>query len=329
MKNAADVMAKFDALKMLVVGDVMLDIYDFCFTAESKAIDYELEGKRAYKAREPIKTLGAAGNAAVNLASLGIKTKLVSVVGDDRHIFTLQDLAKKWWINHCFLRDRSRPTTVKNRLYMDDEYLLRRDEEATHEISHELVLTVYAEILSSLDNVNAVLLSDYDKGFFTKDLAQRIIKECSERKIPVVVGFKPPNLAYFAGADVLCPNDDEAEIMLPGFKGADDLQPFAKNLYKKCNCLNLVVTMGSRGLCGFDGKIFFHIPAVKVKAAGPVGCGDTARGVIAAALASGLELYDACRLANIAGALIVKKKATAMISRTELIEFADKSNFTY
>lgn len=317
---------RFSGLKMLVLGDVMLDVYDFCRTEESRPIPSEKPGKRAYKAQQSIKTIGGAGNVAANLASLGAAASLIGITGNDGPCFVLQELSDALGIAHCFIRDRARPTTTKMRLYIDDEYLLRRDDESTEEVSHETALTIYNEFLRELEGADGVLLSDYDKGFFTEELVQRILQTCRERGVPVVVDFKPPNRAYFQGADIIAPNDAEAEAMQPGFKAAAQeslagLEQAVRTLHAQVGGRNLVVTLGARGMCGFDGTDFFLAPGNRVEAVDAVGCGDTVRVGLALGYVLGLPLREAAELANDAAAVVVGKIGTATLTPDELRAF--------
>ncbi|MCX7590834.1 MAG: PfkB family carbohydrate kinase [Kiritimatiellae bacterium] len=326
-KNAAAVRRRllaavrsFSSLRLLVVGDVMLDVYEFCSTAESKPIDSEKPGKRAYRALESIQALGGAGNVAANLASLGVTTTLVGVTGNDEYYFKLRELAELHGIRHFLVRDPSRLTTVKMRLYLDDEYLLRRDLETTHELDKETALTVLNETLRELREVDAVILSDYDKGVFTREMAREIIKECRMHKKPVVVDFKPPNRTYYAGADIMAPNSHEAAVMIRRFR-ATDPEEGTRALHKLLRCHITVVTLGEHGICGFDGKTFVHIPANRVEARDPVGCGDTVRAALGLGYTLGLSLRDTLTLANDAAAVIVQKPATARLTTEELAAF--------
>ena len=117
-----EAIGKFGGLKVLVLGDVMLDIYDFCYSETSRPSP-ETPGKKVYKAHRSIRTLGGAGNVATNLASLEVSTSLISVSGNDGHYLTLSDLACELGLNHVLIKDPSRPTTTKTRLYIDDEYI--------------------------------------------------------------------------------------------------------------------------------------------------------------------------------------------------------------
>ena len=335
-----EVIDRFPELRVLVVGDVMLDVYEFCRTGDSKPIDSEKAGKRAYKAQETIKVLGGAGNVAANLASLDVRTALVGVTGDDEHYFKIRDLADGLSIRHGLIRDGSRPTTTKARLYLDDDYLLRRDTESTGRVDDRISAALVKEVLRTLPETDVVVLSDYDKGVFSTGSggtghigtgitgtgntdtgsAGQIIRECRLHEIPVVVDFKPGNREAFAGADIIAPNAAEAAELIGGFS-LDRLETDCRRLHALLGCGNTVVTLGEHGLCGVGPGGFFHVPGHRVEPVDKVGCGDTVRSGLAIGAALGLSLEEAGELANDAATVIVQKPATSVLSRRELRDF--------
>ncbi|MBD3239509.1 MAG: hypothetical protein GF331_02915 [Chitinivibrionales bacterium] len=320
-----DAVGRFGSLRVMVLGDVMLDVYDFCSTADSKPIDSEMRGKRAYTAHESIRVLGGAGNVAANLAALGVQTTLVGVTGDDGYHFMLQKVAEDHGIDNRLLRDHGRQTTVKTRIYVDDEYLLRRDDETREKVSKELALSIQAASLEALGNCDAVVLSDYNKGFFTDAIARSVIDACAQRSIPVVVDFKPPNAGLFRGATVIAPNEGEADTLQGGFRGAPEPAKHMQRLHELLGCTSTMVTVGGRGIYGFDSGGFFHVNGWRVKVVDAVGCGDTVRATVALGLATGLSLRQSCVLANCAAATIIQKRATATISPDEVVAFMRQS----
>ncbi len=313
---------RFNTLRVLVLGDVMLDVYDFCYSASSRPSP-EKAGKRVYTAHRSVKSLGGAGNVAANLAALDISTFLIGVTGHDGHHFTMQKLADQASIEHCLIRDRTRLSTVKTRLYIDDEYLLRRDDETSASVNREAAATIVHEFRSELARADAVIISDYNKGFFTQGNSQAIIKACQEQSKPVIVDFKPQNRALFKGATLIAPNNLEASMMVDSFKRHERLEESVRELYSILESQNLVVTLGARGICGFNGRHFFHHAANAVREVDTVGCGDTVRAVLAAAFALGSNLSSAAALANDAAAVVLQKKGTATLSRQELIAFVE------
>ena len=212
-----NVVARISDLRVLVVGDVMLDVYEFCYTEQSKPIQSEKPGKRAYKAQQAIRALGGAGNVAANLAALGTHTSLVGITGNDESHFALREQAEKHGISHFFVRDSSRPTTTKIRLYLDDDYLLRRDAESAHPVDRETSATVVNETVRELDQHDVLVISDYNKGLFTKENSAQLIKECRLHKVPVVVDFKPDHRELFSGAYLMAPNQAEAAAIIGSF----------------------------------------------------------------------------------------------------------------
>ncbi len=318
-----EVIDRFPGLRALVVGDIMLDVYEFCRTGDSKPIDSEKAGKRAYKAQETIKVLGGAGNVAANLASLDVRTALVGVTGNDEHYFKIRDLADGLSIQHGLIRDEIRPTTTKARLYLDDSYLLRRDTECTDRLDDRTSAALVKEVLRALPDTDVVILSDYDKGVFTEENAGQIIRECRLHEIPVVVDFKPANREVFAGADIIAPNAAEAAELNGGFL-LDRLESDCQRLHALLGSRNTVVTLGEHGICGVGASGFFHVPGHRVEPVDKVGCGDTVRAGLAIGAALGLPLREAAELANDAATVIVQKPATSVLSRRELHDFVSR-----
>jgi D-glycero-beta-D-manno-heptose-7-phosphate kinase len=323
MKKIIDAINKFNSINALVVGDLMLDVYKFCLSSESKVLESEKPGKRAYRINKSIKALGGAGNVASNLSSLGVKTSLISITGNDENYFKIRELCDCESINHYIVRDFSRPTTIKTRIYLDNEYLLRLDDENDKKVDNETTGTLLSKMLHVLPKMDVVILSDYNKGIFTEYNSQRIIRECRANSIPIIVDFKPGNKELFSRSTILCPNETEAKAMLESFNFIN-LQESMEKLYKILKCDSLVVTLGENGICGINGNEYFYIAGNKVKALDSVGCGDTVRAALALGAASNLSLKDALILANDTAGVIVQKPATASLSKNELIDFISK-----
>jgi D-glycero-beta-D-manno-heptose-7-phosphate kinase len=302
--------------QILVVGDIMMDVYDFCYNAHSRPSP-ELPDKRVYTAHRSEKMLGGAGNVAANLTSLRVNTSLISLCGNDGNYFEIKRLCDEAGIRHTLIRDESRATTVKTRLYIDDEYHLRRDDEHTHKVDRETALTIRDAFSRQLDGVDAVILSDYNKGIFTEDDSQELINLCNDREIPVIVDFKPVNRAYFRNATVVAPNLVEARALVPEISVEDPLAGL-KELHDLLGAENVMVTLGAHGMVVYDGKTFSRVAGRKVKAVDPCGCGDTVRACLTLGLVAGVTLAEAAKFANYAASLVVQKLGTATLTPEEL-----------
>lgn len=318
MSMISDILGKAASSRILVAGDIMIDVYDFCYTAHSRPSP-ELPDKKVYTAHRSAKMLGGAGNVAANLASLGVATSLLSICGDDGNALEARRLCEASGIRHLLLTDASRPTTIKTRLYIDDHYLLRRDDELAHKVSAEQSGEISRTFAQVLDHVDAVILSDYNKGFFTSENAQTMIALCRSRSIPVVVDLKPANAAIFAGATVVAPNLKEARQISAGFDPARE-EASLKAIHGILGAEQVVVTLGAEGILVFDGVTVSHVPGRKVRAVDPCGCGDTVRACLTIGLVAGLSLAEAADFANYAASLAVQKLGTATLSPAELLK---------
>jgi D-beta-D-heptose 7-phosphate kinase/D-beta-D-heptose 1-phosphate adenosyltransferase len=296
----------------------MIDAYDFCYTTHSRPSP-ERPDKCVYTSHRLERMLGGAGNVAANLASLGVETTFLSICGDDGNALEVRRLCDSANVRHRLVQDGSRPTTIKTRLYIDDHYVLRRDDEQTHKVSTEVAEEISREFGQVLDHIDAVILSDYNKGFFTAENAQAIISLCRERDIPVVVDLKPPNAAIFSNATVVAPNLKEAREI------SNEFDPYRKEsslreIHDLLGAENVVVTLGAEGILVYDGEMASHVSGRQVEAVDPCGCGDTVRACLTLGLVAGLDLVDAAAFANHAASLAVQILGTATLSPTDLLK---------
>lgn len=317
MVSIAKILEAVQGRKILVVGDAVLDVYDFCYTEQSRSSP-ERPDKRVYTSHRVEKVLGGAGNVAANLAVLGIKTSLISICGNDGSSFEVKRLCDEAGIEHILVHDNTRPTPVKTRLYIDDEYHLRRDDERTHKVDREIALTIREAFVCQLDQVSAVILSDYNKGLFTENDSQELIDLCNKRGIPVIVDFKPVNRAYFRNATVVAPNLTEARALVSDFSIEDSLAGL-RTLHDMLGAENVMVTLGSHGMVVYDGRAMSRVMGREVKAVDPCGCGDTVRACLTIGLVAGLSLVEAAEFANFAASLVVQKLGTATLTVEELL----------
>jgi D-beta-D-heptose 7-phosphate kinase/D-beta-D-heptose 1-phosphate adenosyltransferase len=312
----------FSDLKMLVVGDVMLDQYDFCHTAKSRELHSEKKGKRAYWVQESKKMLGGAGNVALNLKSLGAQVSLVGISGDDSHYHALLRESGIHGLDTFLVKDSKRSTTIKNRIYVDGEYVLRKDHESLEKIGKRLSKQVLRFFQEKILDVDAVILSDYGKGLFAKHNAPEIIQTCNSLNIPTIVDFKPANCKLFAGATIMSPNFHEAKELLSSFAIDEDLDFHVRSVADRLQGKQTVVTLHDSGICGLDeNDEFYHLAANEVSEIDAVGCGDTVRSLLALGVASKLSFEETLALANDGASIAVTKQGTSTITPTELLEF--------
>ncbi len=306
-------LSSFKDRSVLVVGDVMLDQYTF---GDVSRISPEAPVLVVKKTKERF-VLGGAANTASNIASLGGKTTIAGLVGNDfRKDTLLQLFAERGISPEGLFVDDSRPTILKQRIVSDDYHqFLRLDEEDVSQLSPEREERFLEQMKALIARADAVVLSDYAKGLFSPRVAQEIIQSAKQAGKLVVADIKPANKELFKGADVIKCNRKEAREMT----GTENVEEAGRLLTEYFGC-DVVISRGQEGasLFGSDGA-YRHIPSKKIKVFDVSGAGDTFIAALTLALASGLNREDAMTVANSAGAIVVQKPGTATVSSEELL----------
>ncbi len=141
-------------VRLLVVGDVMLDRYWF---GEVSRISPEAPVP-VVKVERQEERLGGAANVVRNAASLGAVSALLSVVGDDEAGRMLGRLLEEGQIDASLHVDRDIDTIVKLRVIGRQQQLLRIDFETPP--SHEILQAKLADFESRVAQADVVILSD-------------------------------------------------------------------------------------------------------------------------------------------------------------------------
>ena len=266
---------------------------------------------------------GAAANAAVNVASLGGKPRLVGIVGDDSNgRMLIDDLVRSGVDCENVVHDATFPTTTKVRVLAGQHYaarqqVIRIDYENSDAISLETKEKLRQNLAKSANGADAIIVSDYNSGAVSPEIFDDACRIAAERGIPLALDSRF-RLPEFRNATSATPNRDEVEQILGKNFTSDDCSVLRQRLGLEA----LLLTNGNEGMRLFEkGR-----PELKIDVVGstePVdvtGAGDTVIAAYALGLASGLSFADAAILANHAGSVVVMKKGTASASVGELIE---------
>jgi D-beta-D-heptose 7-phosphate kinase/D-beta-D-heptose 1-phosphate adenosyltransferase len=306
----------FSTCSVIVVGDVMLDIY---FWGEVKRISPEAPVP-VVRIKEKTRTLGGAGNVALNLAGLKCSTVLLGIRGNDFNGEHLSEILTQRGIGDHLIRSPMQLTTTKTRIIGQGQQLLRLDEEETLEIAGESRNRLIDRFDEALKQSDAVILSDYGKGVLKGQTAQEIIGRCRQRNVPVFVDPKGLSWERYRGATCITPNLAEFRLVAPCPSNNEKaLEEQARQIIDRFDLAYLVVTRGSRGLSLFGKNLpAVHISAEVKEVFDVSGAGDTVIATLAAAFGSGLAMHHASELANIAAGIVVGKLGTQPIYDTEL-----------
>ncbi len=297
-------------VRLLVVGDVMLDRYWF---GEVNRISPEAPVP-VVKVERQEERLGGAANVARNAASLGAVSALLSVVGDDEAGRMLGRLLEAGQIDANLHVDRNIDTIVKLRVIGRQQQLLRIDFETPP--SHEILQAKLADFESRVVQADVVILSDYGKGGLTH--ISEMIRIARSYDKPVLVDPKGDEWGKYAGATVITPNRSELREVVGRWSSEDELVAKAQKLRGELGLDALLVTRSEEGMTLFADDGIHHQPAQAREVFDVSGAGDTVIATLAVVLAAGAEWAEAIRIANVAAGIVVGKLGTAVVTREEL-----------
>ncbi|HKW33268.1 MAG TPA: bifunctional ADP-heptose synthase [Candidatus Acidoferrum sp.] len=320
-----------------VLGDMMLDRY-LWGTASRLSPEAAVPVVDFVEQNE---CLGGAGNVAANIAALGAKVEAFGVLGSDEAGRAMQQCLQEAKIgDKGVITETKRLTTVKTRIIARHQQVVRVDRERREPLRPETREKLLRHVIRALKQLDALVLSDYDKGLVTDDFADRVLSAAQQLKVPVFVGLKTRRLYAYRGARAVTCNAKEAGLLVnQSLADEKSVEEAGRALLATFGCGAVVITRGEKGMSIFEESSagHMHIPATgfevtysRVGQAGiergatgrqvfdVTGAGDTVLSVLALAAAAGASIVDAAILANIAAGVVVGKLGTASVSPKEL-----------
>lgn len=338
---------KFRKICIAVVGDLMLDRYlsgsASRLSPEAAVPVLDFESQKDF--------LGGAGNVAANLVALGTQVRLYGVVGgqntaskkvtDDQAGAALRVCLRNSRIaDENVISDPLRITTVKTRVIARQQQIVRIDHEKRDPLAPEAEEILFRRLVASMRKIDALILSDYDKGLISDTFAERILHACHKFKIPVFVKPKTFRLLAYRGARAVVCNAKEAGTYvhreLSDQKAIDEA---CSALLAHFGCAAVIITRREKGMSIFEENSprVLNIPATSFEVTyarvgqhavdtsvtgrqvfDVTGAGDTVLSVLSAAVTAGGSFADAAFLANVAAGVVVRKLGTATVSPAEL-----------
>jgi len=328
----------FRGLQIGVVGDLMLDRYVW---GTANRLSPEAAVPVVEFVSESV-CLGGAGNVAANLSAMGAKAMPFGVTGDDAAAKELRTCLSTLGIpGKGILTDAKRDTTLKTRIIARHQQVVRVDREQRTPLGSALEESLIRAIKSNLPRLDALVISDYDKGVITDALADRVLDECRRRGLPALVKPKTTRLFAYRGATAIVCNKKEASFFVTRqLSDGQSIEEAGRALLAHFGCAAVVITLGEGGMSLFEeaSTRHVHIPATSFEVNyGRVGlpgvdrgstgrqvfdvtgAGDTVLSVLALAAAAKAALPDAVLLANIAAGVVVGKLGTASVTPAELL----------
>ncbi len=312
-KRFHDLADQFSQKHILVIGDLMLDAYMWGST-----------NRISPEAPVPIVSVsevthnpGGAANVGWNIASLSAKVTMAGIVGDDSHGEQLLDLmAERGMQVHSVVKDQHRPTTVKTRVIAQGQQVVRADQESVEELSGESLNAVLDSVEQCLNDVDGLIIADYNKGLLTEKMINTILSLANASSVPVYVDPKHDHFFAFSGVRLFKPNAAEFARAMD----STDPQSGAKSLWEKLNAEHVLVTLGAEGMFLTTAEDSFSIKT-KARAVHDVsGAGDTVIAVYALADQCGASPEEAANLANLAAGRVCEEVGVIPINLDMLTE---------
>ncbi len=306
----------FSRLKVLVIGDLMLDRY-IHGDAERLSPESPVPVLRHVQRYE---RPGGAANVAMNLRGLGCEAVLAGFWGADSEAAELGRLLEAGGVDTVGVVTSALPTTSKTRILARAQQMLRLDIETREEHSADDVQRLTSRCVELVRKVHAIVLSDYAKGVLTRDLCHAVIREARSASVMVLADPKTRDLSKFSGVATVCPNLGELSLAtgVPAHQ-TEEMFAAARAQMREHEIGFLTVTRSEKGITVLEPERTLHFAARAREVFDVSGAGDTVIATLAAGMAGGLPVGAAVELANLAAGIVVGKSGTAPITRHELM----------
>lgn len=317
--NIDSIFHQFQSLKVLVIGDLMIDRYFHGFVkrispeAPVPIVEWNGEANR----------LGGAANVALNVAAMGATTYLCGIVGRDQESDLFFNLLEENGLDSdLIVQSTTRPTSIKTRVIAANQHLLRLDKEKTEdldEIEEARVMEKLSQFFTK-NKFDLVILQDYNKGLLTESLIDYILKTAKRLNVIVTVDPKLKNFWLYKNVNLFKPNLKEVRDVLP-FQidnSFDLLQEAQQFINAKLKSKLLLITLSENGVFAASDDKMTIFPTEKRKVADVCGAGDGVIAIASLAIAIGMDLDEMALLSNLVGGQIVESVGVTVVDKEVL-----------
>jgi D-glycero-beta-D-manno-heptose-7-phosphate kinase len=308
---------QFKNARIMVIGDLMVDEYIW---GNVSRISPEAPVPVVSVTSESLR-LGGAGNVIHNIHALGGTVHISGIVGNDEMGRRLVlDLSRMGLDTQGIVVEPERPTTVKTRIIAHHQQVVRFDREVPRPIPDSIREQILANLEERIDDLDAILISDYAKGVVSEPLMDRVRALAQAKGKIVAVDPKVKNFSLFRDVTIITPNHQEAaEGAGRIVQSEEDLLEVGRILLERLKVQSILITRGEKGMTLFqqNGEVT-HIPTMAQEVYDVTGAGDTAISVLTLAMAVGASPKEAAVLSNYAAGIVVQEIGTAAVRAWEL-----------
>lgn len=310
----------FNSLKVLIVGDVMIDSYLWGtvnrISPEAPVPILSVE-KREQR-------LGGAANVALNVKAMGATPILCSVIGDDKSGNDFLDLLDEEGLSkQGIIKSDKRPTTIKHRVIAKTQHVLRIDEESEKSLDEQENASLIKKFEELVTECDVVIFQDYDKGVLNEENISILIEITNQLNKPSTVDPKKKNFLSYKNVTLFKPNLLELkqglniEIEKVNNKSIAEA---INQLQQEVPHTNTLITLSEQGMACANETEFYQTSAHSRKITDVSGAGDTVISVASLCLALGMSLQSLLELANLAGGLVCEHAGVVPIDKSTLLE---------
>jgi rfaE bifunctional protein kinase chain/domain len=324
VKGLSSVVKKFADLKVVVMGDLIVDEYINC-----EALGMSQEDPTVVVT--PIRSdrfVGGAGIVAAHARGLGAEVKYVYVAGDDEMGAYGDDMLARYNVRGERIVDESRPTTLKQRYRAQGKTLLRVSHLKQHDIPQEVAEAVFEKARKALEDADLLMFSDFNYGCLPQALVDEVTRYCRQREIMMVADSQSSSqmsdVSRFKGMRLLTPTEREARMATRDF--GSGLVVLAEAVRLKAEAQHVILTLGGEGLLvqvpDPNPSLFAtdQLPAFNSAPKDASGAGDSVLACASMSLAVGADIWQSAYLGSVAAALQVGRVGNTPLTAQDLIK---------
>lgn len=317
------VVGRFSALKVIVVGDLIVDEYITCDPLGMSQEDPTI-------VVTPIMRdifVGGAGIVAAHASGFGAQAFYFGVSGDDETANYAESRLASQGIDVCLIRDANRPTTLKQRYRARDKTLLRVSHLRQHAIDHDIAEEMLEKMKPAIEQADLLIFSDFNYGCLPQTLVDAITSYCIKCDVPMVADSQASSqmgdVSRFTGMHLITPTEHEARIATADKESG--LVVLAEKLLRKAKAGHVFITLGAEGMLVHTpdrnslGLMTDQLPAFNESPKDVSGAGDCMLTCAAMALICGANIWESAYLGSIAAACQVSRMGNLPLSSQDIM----------